>query len=203
MIASEGEAGARSELRLLTCGSVDDGKSTLVGRLLLDSVGLPDDQIEALRASAAAVGSDEIDLAQLVDGLESEREQGITIDIAWRYFSTSRRAFVVADAPGHSQYTRNMVTGASNAELAILLVDVTKGVVEQTRRHLTIVSLLGIRSIVFAVNKMDLVDYDQQSFNKVVDDLKLVREAFPFDSVVSIPLSARRGDNVALRVLRR
>ena len=151
------------ELRFLTCGSVDDGKSTLIGRLIADSAGLADDQAKALREDSRRFGTcdDAMDFALLLDGLEAEREQGITIDVAYRFFATPRRAFVVADTPGHPQYTRNMVTGASNAELAVLLVDARKGLVQQTRRHAAIVSLMGIRRVVLAVNKFDLVDFSE------------------------------------------
>src|SRR3954470_8053393 len=156
-------------LRFLTCGSVDDGKSTLIGRLLYEQKLLLDDQVSALAADSRQYGTtgDEIDYALLLDGLEAEREQGITIDVAYRYFSTPRRAFVVADTPGHDQYTRNMATGASNAELAILLVDARKGLVEQTRRHAAIVSLLGIRHVVLAVNKIDLVEFSEARFREI------------------------------------
>ena len=160
-------------MRFLTCGSVDDGKSTLIGRLLYEGDLILDDHLAALQRDSRKYGTvgDEIDFALLVDGLEAEREQGITIDVAYRYFATQKRAFIVADCPGHEQYTRNMATGASNADLAILLVDARKGVLTQTRRHATIVSLLGIRHIVLAVNKMDLVDYDQAVFDRIVDGL--------------------------------
>ncbi|MCC8428661.1 sulfate adenylyltransferase subunit CysN [Reyranella aquatilis] len=189
----------RSELRFLTCGSVDDGKSTLIGRLISDTSGLHDDQIDALRDDSRRFGTteDEFDFALLLDGLEAEREQGITIDVAYRFFATPRRAFVVADTPGHQQYTRNMATGASNAELAILLVDARKGLVEQTRRHAAIVSLLGIRHIVLAVNKIDLVDYAEARFREIEAAFAAFATPLGFHSVVAIPLSARRGDNVA------
>jgi|FEC22Drversion2_1045045.scaffolds.fasta_scaffold00481_9 bifunctional enzyme CysN/CysC len=191
----------RSELRFLTCGSVDDGKSTLIGRLINDASGLPEDQIASLRDDSRRFGTteDEFDFALLLDGLEAEREQGITIDVAYRFFSTARRAFVVADTPGHQQYTRNMATGASNAELAILLVDARKGLVEQTRRHAAIVSLLGIRHIVLAVNKIDLVQFSEARFREIEAAFAAFAEPLAFHSVVSIPLSARLGDNVARR----
>ncbi|TAJ27945.1 MAG: sulfate adenylyltransferase subunit CysN [Reyranella sp.] len=191
----------RSELRFLTCGSVDDGKSTLIGRLINDTSGLLDDQIATLRDDSRRFGTteDEFDFALLLDGLEAEREQGITIDVAYRFFSTPHRAFVVADTPGHQQYTRNMATGASNAELAILLVDARKGLVEQTRRHAAIVSLLGIRHIVLAVNKIDLVDYSEARFREIEAVFAAFATPLAFHSVVAIPLSARRGDNVAVR----
>src|SRR5450631_4520581 len=157
-------------LRLLTCGSVDDGKSTLIGRLLYEQSLILDDQLAALERDSKRHGTDgdNIDFALLVDGLEAEREQGITIDVAYRYFATPRRSFIVADTPGHEQYTRNMATGASNADLAILLVDARKGLLPQTRRHSLIVSLLGIRHVVLAVNKIDLVGFDRQIFDEIV-----------------------------------
>ena len=191
----------RGELRFLTCGSVDDGKSTLIGRLINDAAGLFEDQIKALRDDSRRFGTtdDEIDFALLLDGLEAEREQGITIDVAYRFFATPRRAFVVADTPGHQQYTRNMATGASNAELAILLVDARKGLLEQTRRHAAIVSLLGIRHVVLAVNKIDLVDFDRGCFRAIEADFAAFAAPLAFASIVSIPLSARFGDNVARR----
>jgi bifunctional enzyme CysN/CysC len=189
----------RSELRFLTCGSVDDGKSTLIGRLISDASGLHEDQIASLRDDSRRFGTteDEFDFALLLDGLEAEREQGITIDVAYRFFSTARRAFVVADTPGHQQYTRNMATGASNAELAILLVDARKGLVEQTRRHAAIVSLLGIRHVVLAVNKIDLVDFSEARFHEIEAAFAGFAAPLAFRSVVAIPLSARLGDNVA------
>ena len=191
----------RGELRFLTCGSVDDGKSTLVGRLINDAAGLFEDQIKSLRGDSRRFGTtdDDIDFALLLDGLEAEREQGITIDVAYRFFSTARRAFVVADTPGHQQYTRNMATGASNAELAILLVDARKGLLDQTRRHAAIVSLLGIRHVVLAVNKIDLVDFDRGRFREIEADFAAFAAPLAFASIVSIPLSARFGDNVARR----
>ena len=193
--------GERSELRFLACGSVDDGKSTLIGRLINDATGLLDDQIASLRNDSQRFGTtdDEIDFALLLDGLEAEREQGITIDVAYRFFSTSRRAFVVADTPGHQQYTRNMATGASNAELAILLVDARKGLLEQTRRHAAIVALLGIRHVVLAVNKIDLVDFSQARFREIEIAFAAFAEPLAFHSIVAIPLSARLGDNIIRR----
>jgi len=159
----------RPRLRLLTCGSVDDGKSTLIGRLLHDAGLILDDQRDALADASRKHGStgEELDFALLLDGLDAEREQGITIDVAYRYFATARRAFIVADTPGHEQYTRNMATGASNCELAVILVDARKGLLTQTLRHATIVSLLGIRHVVLAVNKMDLVEFDQPVFDAI------------------------------------
>ena len=191
----------RSLLRFLTCGSVDDGKSTLIGRLLYDSHSVLDDQLVALDRDSRKFGTqgEELDLALLVDGLSAEREQGITIDVAYRYFSTPKRSFIVADTPGHEQYTRNMATGASNAELAIILVDATKGLLAQTRRHSYIASMLGVRHVVLAVNKMDLVGFDQEVFQNIVKAYRQSAEGLNFLSIVCIPLSARHGDNVATR----
>jgi len=185
-------------LRLLTCGSVDDGKSTLIGRLLYDSQLLMEDQLDQLKRDSEKHGTagDEIDFALLVDGLEAEREQGITIDVAYRFFATPKRRFIVADTPGHEQYTRNMATGASTAELAILLVDATKGLLTQTRRHSVIVSLLGIRNVVLAVNKMDLVDFDEKTFRGIEADFREFAGELAFDDIVAIPMSARAGDNI-------
>ena len=195
---------SRSELRFLTCGSVDDGKSTLIGRLIADASGLLDDQVASLKDDSRRFGTtdDEFDFALLLDGLEAEREQGITIDVAYRFFATPRRAFVVADTPGHRQYTRNMATGASNAELAVLLVDARKGLVEQTRRHAAIVSLLGIRHVVLAVNKIDLVDFSEARFREIEAAFTSFAAPLAFHSVVAIPVSARLGDNVAARSAR-
>jgi bifunctional enzyme CysN/CysC len=164
-------------LRLLTCGSVDDGKSTLIGRLLHDSNMIYQDHLTALESDSVTSGTtgDQIDLALLMDGLKAEREQGITIDVAYRYFSTARRKFIIADTPGHVQYTRNMVTGASNCQLAIILIDARHGVLDQTRRHSYIASLLGIRHVVVAVNKMDLVDYSQDRFDEIRADYETLR----------------------------
>ena len=185
-------------LRLLTAGSVDDGKSTLIGRLLFDSKKLYDDQLTALERDSKRVGNagDHIDYALLLDGLKAEREEGITIDVAYRYFSTNRRKFIIADTPGHEQYTRNMITGGSTANLAIILIDARKGVITQTRRHTFLVSLLGIKHIVLAVNKMDLVDFDQQVFNNIVADYKTLTDHLGIEDVTCFPLSARDGDNV-------
>ncbi len=186
-------------LRLLTCGSVDDGKSTLIGRLLYEQKLIFDDQLSALERDSkkfGTVGAD-IDFALLVDGLEAEREQGITIDVAYRYFATPRRSFIVADAPGHEQYTRNMATGASNADLAILLVDARKGLLTQTHRHAIIASLLGIRHVVLAVNKIDLVDYDQATFRRIVAAFEDYAKSLGFRSMLAIPISARHGDNIS------
>ena len=182
-------------LRFLTCGSVDDGKSTLIGRLLYEQGSIFDDQLSSLERDSKKHGTvgDDIDFALLVDGLEAEREQGITIDVAYRYFATSRRAFVVADTPGHEQFTRNMATGASNADLAILLVDARKGLLPQTRRHAYIVSLLGIRDVVLAVNKIDLVGHDEHVFSAIVRDFAAFANRLSFLSVTPIPVSARYG----------
>jgi bifunctional enzyme CysN/CysC len=188
----------RPRLRLLTCGSVDDGKSTLIGRLLHDAGLILDDQRDALADASCKHGStgEELDFALLLDGLDAEREQGITIDVAYRYFATARRAFIVADTPGHEQYTRNMATGASNCELGVILVDARKGLLTQTLRHATIVSLLGIRHVVLAVNKMDLVEFRQPVFDAIVDGFRKFAAALTFNSIAAIPVSARRGDNV-------
>ena len=185
-------------LRLLTAGSVDDGKSTLIGRLLFDSKKLYDDQLAALERDSKRVGNagDHIDYALLLDGLKAEREEGITIDVAYRYFSTNRRKFIIADTPGHEQYTRNMITGGSTANLAIILVDARKGVITQTRRHTYLVSLLGIKHIVLAVNKMDLVDFDEKVFNAIVVDYLALTSHLGIEDVTCFPLSARDGDNV-------
>ncbi|MFZ2468482.1 MAG: sulfate adenylyltransferase subunit CysN, partial [Parvibaculum sedimenti] len=188
-------------LRFLTCGSVDDGKSTLIGRLLYDTKLLFDDQLATLERDSKKHGTvgEDIDFALLVDGLEAEREQGITIDVAYRFFTTDKRKFIVADTPGHEQYTRNMATGASTADLAILLVDARKGILTQTRRHAFIASLLGIRHVVVAVNKIDLVDYSQDIFENIRDDFAEFARNFGFKQIVAIPLSARFGDNVIAR----
>jgi bifunctional enzyme CysN/CysC len=188
----------KSLLRFLTCGSVDDGKSTLIGRLLYDTKLLFEDQLSALEKDSRKYGTDgeNIDFALLVDGLEAEREQGITIDVAYRFFATDKRKFIVADTPGHEQYTRNMATGASNSELAVILIDARKGVLTQTRRHAYIASLLGIRHVVLAVNKIDLMDYSQSVFDKIVADFTHFAERLGFASLTSIPISARFGDNI-------
>ncbi|PSJ61405.1 sulfate adenylyltransferase subunit CysN [Pseudaminobacter soli (ex Li et al. 2025)] len=188
----------KSLLRFLTCGSVDDGKSTLIGRLLSDTKQIFEDQLAALERDSRKHGTtgDDIDFALLVDGLEAEREQGITIDVAYRFFATSKRKFIVADTPGHEQYTRNMATGASTADLAIVLIDARQGVLRQTRRHSIIASLLGIRHIVLAVNKIDLVGFDHAVFERIVADYAAFSKGLGFASVVAIPMSARYGDNV-------
>jgi bifunctional enzyme CysN/CysC len=185
-------------LRFITCGSVDDGKSTLIGRLLYDSKMIFEDQLAALEADSARVGTQgrEIDFALLVDGLAAEREQGITIDVAYRFFATERRKFIVADTPGHEQYTRNMVTGASTADLAVILVDARKGILVQTRRHSFLCQLLGIRHLVLAVNKMDLVDYDQATFDAIVADYRTFAASIGVEQFTAIPLSGFRGDNI-------
>ncbi len=185
-------------LRFITCGSVDDGKSTLIGRLLYESKLIFEDQLAALEEDSKKVGTQggELDFALLVDGLAAEREQGITIDVAYRFFSTDRRKFIVADTPGHEQYTRNMVTGASTADVAVILVDARKGVLTQTRRHSYIVSLLGIRHVVLAINKMDLMDYSQQTFDQIVAAYREFAHQIGLKDIVAVPLSALRGDNI-------
>jgi sulfate adenylyltransferase subunit 1 len=183
-------------LRFITAGSVDDGKSTLIGRLLYDSKSIMIDQLEAIERQSRNKEDGEIDLALLTDGLRAEREQGITIDVAYKYFSTPKRKFIIADAPGHIQYTRNMVTGASNADLIIILVDARAGVVEQTRRHSIIASLLGLPHVVVAVNKMDLVEYSQDVFNNIVIDYAAMAKSLGLKEVTYIPISALKGDNI-------
>src|SRR5580704_239747 len=197
-VAREGETTDRDKdlLRFITCGSVDDGKSTLIGRLLHDSKLIFEDQLAALAKDSerhGTTGSD-IDFALLVDGLQAEREQGITIDVAYRFFNTPRRSFIVADTPVHEQYTRNMATGASNAELAVILIDARKGVLVQTRRHAFICSLLGIRHVVVAVNKIDLVAFRKEAFDRIVADYRAFASQFEFASISAIPISARYGD---------
>src|SRR4051812_20105947 len=189
----------RSLLRFLTCGSVDDGKSTLIGRLLYDTGAVPSDHLAALARDSRRFGTvpGEFDFALLLDGLAAEREQGITIDVAHRYFSTLRRAFIVADTPGHEQYTRNMATGASTAELAVILMDARAGILPQTRRHSCIVSMLGVRHVVLAVNKMDLVDFDRGRFEALAAEYRALAASLGIASVVYVPLCARDGDNVA------
>ncbi len=185
-------------LRLLTAGSVDDGKSTLIGRLLFDSKKLYEDQLDALERDTRRYGNagDNIDYALLLDGLKAEREQGITIDVAYRYFSTNKRKFIIADTPGHEQYTRNMITGGSTANLAIILVDARTGVITQTRRHTYLVSLLGIKHVVLAVNKMDLVEYSQDVFDKIAGEYRAFAGPLNIPDITCIPLSALKGDNV-------
>lgn len=188
----------KSLLRFITCGSVDDGKSTLIGRLLYESKMLFEDQLAAVEADSRKYGTqgDNIDFALLVDGLAAEREQGITIDVAYRFFSTDKRKFIVADTPGHEQYTRNMVTGASTADAAILMVDARKGILTQTRRHSYLVNLLGIRHIIVAINKMDLVDYAEKTFRKIVEDYREFAARIGIEDITFIPMSAFRGDNI-------
>ncbi len=183
-------------LRFITAGSVDDGKSTLIGRLLYDSKSILIDQLEAIEKQTRNREDGEIDLALLTDGLRAEREQGITIDIAYKYFSTPKRKFIIADAPGHVQYTRNMVTGASNSDLAIILVDARNGVAEQTRRHSIIASLLNIPHVVVAINKMDLVDYSEDVYNNIVIDYAQVAKSLGLKDITYIPISALNGDNI-------
>ena len=188
----------KTMLRFITCGSVDDGKSTLIGRLLYDSKMIFEDQLSALESDSRKVGTQgqEIDFALLVDGLAAEREQGITIDVAYRFFNTEKRKFIVADCPGHEQYTRNMVTGASTADLAVILIDARKGVLVQTRRHSYLCHLLGIRHLVLAVNKMDLIDYDQATFDRIVTDYAEFARGIGIEQFTALPISGFRGDNI-------
>lgn len=183
-------------LRFTTAGSVDDGKSTLIGRLLYDSKSIFEDQLEAVEEASRSRGNEEVNLALLTDGLRAEREQGITIDVAYRYFATPKRKFIIADTPGHIQYTRNMVTGASTADLAVILVDARHGIMEQTVRHTYIASLLAIKQVVVCVNKMDLVDFSQEVFDKIVADYKSMSASIELNNVTFIPISAKLGDNV-------
>ena len=186
-------------LRFSTAGSVDDGKSTLIGRLLYDSKSIFEDQLEAVETASKSRGNEEVNLALLTDGLRAEREQGITIDVAYRYFATPKRKFIIADTPGHIQYTRNMVTGASTADLSIILVDARHGVLEQTVRHSYISSLLGIPHIVVAINKMDLVDFSEEVFNRIIADYNKMAQTLHIQNVNFIPISAKNGDNVVNR----
>ena len=186
-------------LRFATAGSVDDGKSTLIGRLLLDSKSIFEDQLEAVEATSVSKGYDYTDLALLTDGLRSEREQGITIDVAYRYFATPSRKFIIADTPGHVQYTRNMVTGASTADLGLVLVDARQGLTEQSRRHAVILSLLRVPHLVLAVNKMDLVDYDQATFERIQSEFSSFATKLSIPDLTVIPISALKGDNVVHR----
>jgi len=208
MTTTAGTNGSRSDLlgdthddllRLATAGSVDDGKSTLIGRLLFDSKAIFADQLEAIEAVSRRRGDGYVDLALLTDGLRAEREQGITIDVAYRFFATPKRAFIIADTPGHERYTRNMVTGASTSDLSIVLVDARKGVLEQSRRHAYIASLLGIKHFVIAVNKMDLVGYDQEVFNRIRAEFEPFLERIGTKNYYFLPLSALKGDNVVDR----
>lgn len=196
--SSVGEQAANDTLQLITCGSVDDGKSTLIGRLLYESKMIFDDQLAALHKDSKKFGTqgEKIDFALLVDGLSAEREQGITIDVAYRYFSTQNRKFIIADTPGHEEYTRNMATGASTASLAVIMVDARKGVLAQTKRHAFIASALGIRQVVLAVNKMDMIEYSQEIFDTIVQEFMPLNSMLGFDSVMPIPLSALMGDNI-------
>jgi len=188
-------------LRFLTCGNVDDGKSTLIGRLLHDSKLIFEDQLAAIKQDSQKFNTtnQEFDLALLVDGLQAEREQGITIDVAYRYFSTEKRKFIIADCPGHEQYTRNMATGASNCDLAIILIDARKGIQTQTRRHSYIISLLGIKNVVVAVNKMDLMDFDETVFNNIKTEYLKLAQSLDVDDIHFVPMSALNGDNVVDR----
>ncbi|RVU83402.1 sulfate adenylyltransferase subunit CysN [Leucothrix sargassi] len=189
----------KTMLRFITCGSVDDGKSTLIGRLLYDSKMIFEDQLAALEDESKSGGTqgEDIDFALLVDGLAAEREQGITIDVAYRFFATEKRKFIVADTPGHEQYTRNMVTGASDSQLAVILIDARKGILTQTRRHSYLVNLLGIKNIVLAVNKMDLVDYDQATYEKIVSDYREFADSIGINEFTAMPISGFKGDNIA------
>jgi bifunctional enzyme CysN/CysC len=186
-------------LRFATAGSVDDGKSTLIGRLLFDSKSIFEDQLDAVERASAAKGDDYVNLALLTDGLRAEREQGITIDVAYRYFATPRRKFIIADTPGHIQYTRNMVTGASTADLAIVLVDARKGLVEQSRRHAFIATLLRVPHLVLAVNKMDLVDFSEEVFEEIADDFRRFAAKLSVPDLMVVPISALQGDNIVTR----
>ncbi|CRM44822.1 sulfate adenylyltransferase subunit CysN [Pseudomonas sp. 58 R 3] len=195
------QQGDQDLLRFITCGSVDDGKSTLIGRLLWDARQLTDDQLTALHADSKKHGTQgkDLDFALLVDGLSAEREQGITIDVAYRFFSTAKRKFIVADTPGHEQYTRNMVTGASTADVAVILIDARQGVLTQTRRHAYLVSLMGIRQVVLAVNKMDLIGFDEGVFRQITDEFREFSQSLGFEKIIPIPLSALKGDNITQR----
>ena len=188
-------------LRFITCGSVDDGKSTLIGRMLYEAQQIFEDQIASLRSDSKKMGTQggDIDFALLVDGLAAEREQGITIDVAYRFFATDKRKFIVADTPGHEQYTRNMFTGASTADVAVILIDARQGVLTQTRRHAMICSALGIKNIVIAINKMDLVDFQQTTYDEIEADFRVFAEKMTFETITSIPMAALKGDNVVTR----
>jgi sulfate adenylyltransferase subunit 1 len=197
-----GKSKNKSLLRFTTAGSVDDGKSTLIGRLLYDSKSIFEDQMEHIVQSGKRLGREELDLSLLTDGLRAEREQGITIDVAYRYFATPARKFIIADTPGHIQYTRNMVTGASTVDLAVILIDARKGVLEQTIRHSYIASLLDIRHIIFCINKMDMVDWSQSTFDKIKEELSLLVKKLDIPDVHFIPISAKLGDNVVDKSLK-
>src|SRR5688572_8639031 len=188
--------GVSGLLRFSTAGSVDDGKSTLIGRLLHDSKGIADDQLVALEQASRRRGNDGLDLALLTDGLRAEREQGITIDVAYRYFNTARRKFIIADTPGHLQYTRNMVTGSSTADLAVILVDARKGILEQSRRHAYLCSLLRVPHMVLCVNKMDLVDWSADVFTVISTEFRTFAESLDLSSLTTVPVSALNGDNI-------
>ena len=189
----------RDTLRLCTAGSVDDGKSTFVGRLLYDTKSVLADQVESMERTSTDRGFDGMDLSLLVDGLRAEREQGITIDVAYRYFATDKRTFILADTPGHVQYTRNTVTGMSTSQVVVLLIDARHGVVEQTRRHLNVAALLGVRHVVLAVNKIDLVDYDEQVFRDIESEFNQIATRLGITDTTVVPISALKGDNVVER----
>src|SRR5690554_4531074 len=186
-------------LRFTTAGSVDDGKSTLIGRLLYDSKSIFEDQLQSIENTSRRKGHDQVDLAMFTDGLREEREQGITIDVAYRYFTTPKRKFIIADTPGHIQYTRNMVTGASTANAAIILVDARHGVIEQTKRHSYIASLLNIPHLIVCINKMDLVDYSEEVYEKILHDYEKISSKLIIKDIQFIPISALNGDNVVNR----
>ena len=185
-------------LRFITCGSVDDGKSTLIGRMFFEAQMIFEDQVKLLQTDSKKIGTqgDNIDFALLVDGLSSEREQGITIDVAYRFLTTKRRKFIIADTPGHEQYTRNMVTGASTADVAVILIDARQGVLPQTRRHSMICSVLGISKVIVAINKMDLIKYEQKKFNDIFESYNTFANQLEFDQITAIPISALKGDNI-------
>src|ERR1700719_2605842 len=191
----------KSLLRFITCGSVDDGKSTLIGRMLYDAKMIFEDQLAALESDSKRVGTQgqNIDFALLVDGLAAEREQGITIDVAYRFFATEKRKFIVADTPGHEQYTRNMVTGASTADLAVILIDARKGILTQTRRHSYLVHLIGIRNVVLAINKMDLIGYDRAKYDAIVADYRTFATSIGIKNFHAMPISGLAGDNITSR----
>ena len=196
LITADRATRARRTLRLCTAGSVDDGKSTFVGRLLHDTKNILADQYEAVVASSQARGQENPDLSLLVDGLRAEREQGITIDVAYRYFATDVRSFILADCPGHEQYTRNTITGMSTAEAVVLLIDARNGVVTQTKRHATVAGLLGVRHVIFAVNKIDLLDYSEEAFRKIESDVAALAERLGLQNTFVVPVSALVGDNI-------
>src|SRR6476620_2785792 len=199
--ASSPAAESGAIVRLLTCGSVDDGKSTLIGRLFWNSAAVAEDQRAAIMHASQnrALNGEKVDFSLLLDGLQAEREQGITIDIAWRYFETTDRRFIIIDSPGHEQYTRNMATGASHAEIAILLIDARHGVKRQTRRHAAICDLVGIKKVVLAVNKMDQIDWSESAFRAIEQDFRALAASFGFEEIKTIPVAALTGDNVVRR----